>query len=100
MDSFVQVISAPASFAMRSAWLLTETGSATEACSRVEVTSVRSAINASSLVSTWPSSSMSVMCSPSGSITAPRWAFDVRTSSATYRACTSTSKAAAPAVDA
>ena len=50
------------------------------------MTSVSSASSASVSVRTWPSSSIRVRCSPSGSITAPRWAPDARTRSATFSA--------------
>ena len=79
---------------------LTATGRATCAFSVVVTTSVRSDSRASSLESTWPSSSISVMRSPSGSMTAPRCEPDARTRSPTRAACSHRSKASAPDVDA
>jgi hypothetical protein len=77
------------------------TGTATRQPSSAEdVTSSTNASRASLSVSTWPSSSMSVMCSPSGSMTAPTWAPEVRTRGATSAADTSRSKEEAPGVEA
>src|ERR671911_202302 len=70
-DSFVQVMVAPRSDAMRSASRVTETGNATWASAVASVTSVRRASNPWSLSSAWPSSSIMVAVSPSGSMTTP-----------------------------
>ena len=80
-DSFVQVMVAWRSEATRSASRVTDTGNATRASAFASVTRVRSTSSAWSLSSAWPSSSMIVAVSPSGSMTTPSWLPDARTSS-------------------
>ena len=99
-DSFVQVIWAPWAAAMRSASRLTDDGQRDAGVRRSpRHTSVTSASSACSLLSAFPSSSMIVAVSPSGSMTMPRWLPEARTSSAS-RATRPTAPRARPSTDA